>query len=109
VELSQRSEPSNNYGDGMSIAFELVGTPAIFGVMGFGLDRWLGTTPLFTIGLTLIALATVAGLTIWRYNAEMARADSARRTARHGRAPRTARWDRGPVSTSDLSAGEAAS
>jgi F0F1-type ATP synthase assembly protein I len=94
VELSQRSEPSNNYGDGMSIAFELVGTPAIFGVMGYGLDRWLGTTPLFTILLALVALGTVAGLTIWRYNAEIRRADTARRAERDGRAPRPARWER---------------
>ena len=94
MELSQRSEPSNNFGDGTSIAFELVGTPAIFGVMGYGLDRWIGTTPLFTIVLTLVALATVAGLTIWRYNAEMRRADTARRAHREGTAPRPARWER---------------
>lgn len=96
MELSQRSEPSNNYGDGMSIAFELVGTPAIVGGLGFLLDRWLGTTPLFTIVLTLVALATVAGLTIWRYNGEMRRADAERRAQREGRGPRPARWDRGP-------------
>lgn len=103
MELSQRSEPSNNHGDGLSIAFELVGTPGIFGLMGFGLDRWIGTTPLFTIGLTLVALATVASLTIWRYNAEIARADSARRAARTARGPRPARWDR-----RDAGIGEAA-
>lgn len=94
MELSQRSEPSNNYGDGMSIAFELVGTPAIVGVLGFGLDRWLGTTPVFTVVLTLVALATVAGLTIWRYNGEMRRADAERRATRAGTGPRPARWER---------------
>lgn len=94
MELSQRSEPSNNYGDGMSIAFELVGTPAIVGGLGFLLDRWLGTTPIFTVALTLVALATVAGLTIWRYNAEMQRADTARRTERDGRPTAPARWER---------------
>lgn len=94
MELSQRSEPSNNYGDGLSIAFELVGTPAIVGLLGFALDRWLGTTPLFTIVLTLVALATVAGLTIWRYNAEIRRADAARRAARAERSPAPARWER---------------
>lgn len=94
MELSQRSEPSNNYGDGLSIAFELVATPALFGFLGFGLDHWLGFTPLFTIALTLISLATVIGLTIWRYDAEMHRADSARRERAAARPRRAARWER---------------
>lgn len=102
MELSQRSEPSNNYGDGMSIAFELVGTPAIVGGLGYLLDRWLGTTPVFTVALTLVALATVAGLTIWRYNAEIQRADTERRTARTGRGPRPARWERPDAAATEV-------
>lgn len=94
MELSQRSEPSNNYGDGLSIAFELVGTPAIFGLFGYGLDRWLGTTPIFTVTFVLVVLATVGSLTIWRYNAEIQRADEERRAARAERAPAPARWER---------------
>ena len=30
-------------------------TVALFFGIGFGLDRWLGTTPLFMIGLTVLA------------------------------------------------------
>ena len=91
---AQPSEPTNTYGDGLSIAFELVATPSIFGLIGFGLDRWLGTGPLFVLLLSGLALATVIGLTIWRYGAEMERHDLERRAVRASRGPRTARWER---------------
>jgi hypothetical protein len=52
----------NGFGNALSRAFELVLTPAIFGVLGWLLDRWLGVTPLFTIALTLLVFLYVA----WR-------------------------------------------
>ncbi|HSL58050.1 MAG TPA: AtpZ/AtpI family protein [Acidimicrobiales bacterium] len=78
----------------MSIAFELVATPAIFGLIGVALDRAFDTTPLFTIGLTLVAVCTVIGLTIWRYGAEMERTDAERRAALAAKPPSTPRWER---------------
>jgi Flp pilus assembly protein TadB len=74
VELSPRKgDVQNGFGDGLAKAFELVLTPAILGLAGFGLDRWLGLTPLFTIVLTLWALAVVSYMTWFRYEAEMRR------------------------------------
>lgn len=37
----------------MAAAFELVMTPAIFGFLGYLLDRAIGVTPLFTLVLSL--------------------------------------------------------
>lgn len=91
---AQPSQPTNNYGDGLSIAFELVATPTIFGFLGFLLDRWVGTTPLFVIGFSLVACCTVLSLTMWRYHHEMARADAERRAARTAAGPRAPRWAR---------------
>ena len=47
---------------GFTAAFELVATPALFGLIGYFLDRWLGTGPFLTIGLA----AFVAGYCIWK-------------------------------------------
>jgi F0F1-type ATP synthase assembly protein I len=43
-------------GDGLSRAFELAVTPALFGALGYGLDRWIGVLPVFTIVFVLVAL-----------------------------------------------------
>lgn len=57
VDSSQRRELNEGFGDGLAQAFELVVTPAIFGVLGYLLDRWLGTVPIFTIVFTLFVLS----------------------------------------------------
>jgi F0F1-type ATP synthase assembly protein I len=43
-------------GDGLSRAFELAVTPALFGALGYALDRWIGVLPVFTIVFVLVAL-----------------------------------------------------
>ncbi len=106
----QPSQPNKTFGDGLSIAFELVGTPAIFALIGLGLDRWLDTTPLLVLALPSIALATVVGLTVWRYGHEMTTADQERRAARAAAGPRPARWERPrPEALDELDQGRAAS
>lgn len=91
---TEATEPNRTYGDGLSIAFELVITPAIFGLIGFGLDRWLGLTPFLTVSFTVVAFGTVVGLTIWRYGLEMERTDRERREALAAKPQRPARWER---------------
>lgn len=91
---TEASEPNRTYGDGLSIAFELVVTPAIFGLVGFALDRWLDLTPFLTVSLTVVALGTVIGLTIWRYGLDMERSDAERREALAARPRPPARWER---------------
>jgi len=72
---------------GFTAAFELVATPVLFAVIGYFLDRRLGTGPFLTIALTVF----VAGYVIWKlwynYSAEMDRLDAARRAPAEDRAP----------------------
>lgn len=73
VNLSARRELKNGFGDALSAAFEMVLTPAILGAIGFLIDRWLGTLPVFTITLAVFTL----GYELWkawvRYEADMDR------------------------------------
>ncbi len=69
--LRERQALNNGAGDALSVAVELAVTPAIFAFLGWRLDRWLGTTPLFL----LVLFVTVAVYEIWklfgRYDARM--------------------------------------
>lgn len=47
-------------GDALSIAFELVATPAVFAFLGWLIDRALDTQPIFTLVLCLLT-AVYAG------------------------------------------------
>lgn len=60
----ERQELYNGFGNGLALAFELALTPAIFGLMGYGLDRRLGTLPIFT---TVLALLCIVGLGVRQY------------------------------------------
>ena len=52
-------------GDALSIAFELVATPALFAFFGWLIDGALGTKPLFTLVLCLLT-AVYAGWKAFR-------------------------------------------
>ena len=73
MDLRDRRDLYNGFGDGLARAFELAVTPAIFAAIGYGLDRWLGTTPLLTIVLLLFALVGTTYMAWVRYDAEMRR------------------------------------
>ena len=49
-------------GDALSIAFELVATPAVFAFFGWLIDRALDTQPIFTLVLCLLT----ASYTSWK-------------------------------------------
>jgi Putative F0F1-ATPase subunit Ca2+/Mg2+ transporter len=68
---TDRRDLYNGFGDGLARAFEFAVTPVVFGAAGYGLDRWLGLFPLFTLVLLLFAL-TGQFVMMWiRYDAEM--------------------------------------
>lgn len=72
-DLSAKRELNNGFGNALSSAVELAVTPAIFALLGWKIDRWLGTTPLFLLFLFLFTL----GYVMWRqyttYEAKMSR------------------------------------
>ena len=87
MDSSQRRELNEGFGDGLQQAFELVVTPAIFGVLGYFLDRWLGTVPLFTIVFTLFVLGYVGWKLYATYAADMAKAAEGKPWARKREVP----------------------
>ena len=60
--LRDRRELNNGAGDALAVAFELALTPAIFAFIGWRIDLWLGTTPLFL----LVLFVLVMGYEIWK-------------------------------------------
>lgn len=62
-------------GKGLDIALTL----AIFFGIGFGLDRWLGTTPLFMIVLSVVAAVGLVARTWSRYEAAMQQHEAERK------------------------------
>jgi F0F1-type ATP synthase assembly protein I len=65
-EQRARRELNNGFGDALSRAFELAATPAIFGGIGWLLDRWLGTRFLVAVGI-VVGMAGAFYLIIKRY------------------------------------------
>ena len=77
------SEMGDSGADGFSAAFEMIVTPAIFGLLGWFIDSRVGTFPVFT----LVFAGVVLIYEVWRlwsvYNADMDRALKERRTTYH--------------------------
>ncbi len=61
------------FGDALSMAFELVATPALFAYIGLLVDRALGTVPLFVLLFSLIVLAYTVWKTFKSYERRMQR------------------------------------
>lgn len=69
--LAERRELNRGFGDALARAFELVVTPTIFGFFGLLLDRWLGTTPIFMLGLGLFTAIYIGWRMVTSYDAAM--------------------------------------
>ena len=64
----------DSFGRGMDIAL----TVALFFGIGFFLDRWLGTTPIFMIVLTILAVVGFFISMKYRYDAAMTQLEAER-------------------------------
>jgi hypothetical protein len=53
----------------------------VFFALGYGLDRWLGTSPAFTIGFVVFAMIGQFVAMWYRYDASMRQHESARAAA----------------------------
>ena len=60
MDLRDRRELNNGFGNALARAFELVLTPMIAGFLGYLLDGKVGTRPLFMLVLFLTAFCYVA-------------------------------------------------
>jgi F0F1-type ATP synthase assembly protein I len=81
VKDRQTRELHDGAGDAFAAAFEMIVTPAIFGLLGWFIDSRLGLFPVFT----LVFVALVLGYEVWRlyvsYSADMDAALETRRAA----------------------------
>lgn len=73
----QLRDTYNGFGNALALAFELAVTPAIFGLAGYGLDRWLGIVPVLTIVFALWALIVLLVRMGSHYSAEMRQHEAA--------------------------------
>lgn len=71
MNLRERQQLNNGFGEALSRAFEMAATPAIFAGIGWLIDRSLGTSPLFLLVLFFFAVAGVGYMTWRKYEDEM--------------------------------------
>ena len=76
---AEQREMRLGFGDGLAAAFELAATPAIFGFLGWLLDRHLDLFPVFTLGFALVAVAYGSWRLCSDYSDRMDRAAADRR------------------------------
>jgi F0F1-type ATP synthase assembly protein I len=69
--LKARQELYNGFGDTLARGFELVATPAVFGLIGYVLDRIVGTTPVLTVVLVVFAIVGMAVRMYYGYEQAM--------------------------------------
>ncbi len=65
---------------GFTAAFELVMTPALFGLIGYFIDRQLETGRIFTIGFAVVVASYLIWKLVYQYNTEMDQLEADRRT-----------------------------
>ena len=75
VELRERQATYQGFSDALAMAVEFVATPMVFALIGFGLDRWLGTGPVFAIALGLFGFVGTVARTYFWYQTNIKRAE----------------------------------
>jgi F0F1-type ATP synthase assembly protein I len=73
VELREHQATWQGFSDALGMAVELVATPMVFALLGYGLDRWIGTSPLFAIVLGLFGLIGIVARTYFWYQTHVRR------------------------------------
>ena len=80
IRTTTRPRRDDSLGQGMDIAL----TVALFFGIGFFLDRWLGTTPLFMIAMTMLAAVGFFAKFKYQYDARMEQLEAERRATARG-------------------------
>jgi F0F1-type ATP synthase assembly protein I len=78
-----------NNEDALGIAIEFAFITALFFGIGWLLDRWLGTIPLFMIVFTVLAGVGLFAKSKYRYELKMAELEAARRDGTKSKAAGT--------------------
>ena len=72
-DLSAKRELNNGFGNALNSAVELAVTPALLALLGWQIDRWLGTSPLFLLVLFAFTMTYVAWKQFRAYDTTMRR------------------------------------
>jgi F0F1-type ATP synthase assembly protein I len=73
VNLADKREMNRGFSNAFSRSFEIAGLLALFALAGLGLDRWLGSAPLFVIIFSVFAFIGQFVRMYYAYNADMDR------------------------------------
>jgi F0F1-type ATP synthase assembly protein I len=95
--LIPSSRPDMRPGSAVSNGAEIAGGLLVFFLIGFGLDIWLDTRPVFMIAMSLFAAAGIGARTYYAYTDKMKKLEDDRRN--HAKAP--ARENHGNVSEAE--------
>lgn len=90
MDLRERRELYNGFGDTLARAVEFVAAPILFAYAGHLLDGRFGTDPLLTVALAVLALAGVVLRAYYAYEVAMRRHEAERPWARPPAARRDA-------------------
>jgi hypothetical protein len=71
VPLGYKGPLYRTFGNAFSRAFELAVTPTLFGMAGYGLDRWIGIVPVLTTVFVLLAIVGMMTRTWYGYVHDM--------------------------------------
>lgn len=82
MEPSQRREFTQEMGKSTG-SYELVLSPVLFSLLGYLIDRWLGTLPVFTVLLAVVALVAVSVKIYFAYKHDMEEHDANGPWAKH--------------------------
>jgi F0F1-type ATP synthase assembly protein I len=82
MKLLRKTTRVNNE-DALGIAIEFAMITALFFGVGWLVDNWLGTIPLFMIVFTVLAAVGLFAKSKYRYDEKMERLDAERRGVRH--------------------------
>jgi F0F1-type ATP synthase assembly protein I len=75
-DLSTKRELNNGFGNALTTAVELAVTPALMGLIGWQIDRWLGTSPAFFLFLFVFTLVYVSWREYTSYQSKMEQQES---------------------------------
>lgn len=78
VKILPTPKPRAGVDAGISHGAELAGSIVVFFAIGFGLDAWLGTTPVFMICLTVFSVVGQFVKTYYVYNRAMSQLEARR-------------------------------
>ena len=76
--LRQRRELNQGLGDALATSFEFAATTAIFLGLGWLLDRWLRTAPIFMVALAIFCIIGKSIMLAATYNEKMKRMEADR-------------------------------